>query len=406
MSEEAPTSSLPPLKPKSSKEKKTKNPKSKSKIEKNSQNEELTASQIKQEITKLYPKLQQIEKDIQNLQTQIPSNLSKTILTLSQDIQRIRSQIYPSNSSDSGREDIPSKLADLESQLLLQLEVSIQASSSTLEKKLLESSQEGKEFGSTPSEISTPTSSNNKNNINSRVKAIENLITKQQDRNQHRLSNIEKNLAKLALGPSQNDENNTLKQLSSEVDSHRVKITELKNRINNIQEELSHPSQTPMISLEVPDFDFDQMISSSGKATANSNKIEISDPLDDEIFRVQKEISDFQNQYLHALQDLQEKADLCDNRMRNINKTAIDLVTTTTSIQSRIIEAENLSSSLMSQVQEIARKLNGDQSQEEIEKLARQLRTAHEGIRQEIDSIQARIKQCQTNLKTSPSSPR
>ena len=351
-------------------------------------------SHLKREVQRLYPRIQQIEKDIASLRMQVPTNLNKTILTLSQEMERLRNRISPNSLETTiENEDLSTKLAELESRLLLQLEVSIQASSSDIEKRLSEMVEKPKKEQNL-NDLSFNLQQEAPSDFDSRINSLQQLVEKQQRRNQQRLTSIENSLTKLTLTPSENDSSQLLHQLSSEVELHKTQLAELTKQIEYLESnnDRSQISSRPEENQKEPIEEEEEEEETKNEGPSNEAIIQ----------EIQNDISDFKNDFIGAIGEIKTKAEECDSRMDELEKTSLELVESTKDLDARVTEAENLAQALQDQIQFLAKKVGNDQNKRIIDNLSMQIQSAHENMRTELEALKIRIKKCELSTPLFP----
>ena len=181
---------------------------------------------LKRRIMKLYPQLQKIEKEIQNISQQIPLNLNKTVLQLRQFSQNIIESDKPSFSS-SDSEKIEKQLKELESSLMERIEKKLENSKNDIEIKIDQITQN--------SSVISDLEIENQIALSYRVYSLEHLIAQQQKRLNNRLNYIEQNLSKISLTSSRDSTNDVIRKVRDNLELNMNQISFIQSKLDDLQ---------------------------------------------------------------------------------------------------------------------------------------------------------------------------
>lgn len=352
-------------------------------------------SHLKREVQRLFPRIQQIEKEISSLRMQVPANLRKTILTISQEIQKLQnfdSPNFDSDSTDPDEFDLSSQLADLESRLLLQIEVSIQSSSADLEKKLSKLSEKPNEKMSL---ISLDMHQASDEHFEQSIESLQKLIEKQQNRNQQRIASIEKSISKLTIIPTNTDSADSLHQLSSDVELHRKQLNDLQETI----EMLESNSLSPLAKVSTQ---IKQNIDSNSDDETETKLNEPDFNAEQILNQIKLDIDDFQSDFVGAINEIKAKGESCSKRMSELEETSRQLTESTKELEQKILDAENMAIALEDQIHSLTKTIINDQNKRQIENLAIQIKSAHENMNIELEALKSRVKKCELSMPLVP----
>jgi chromosome segregation ATPase len=331
-----------------------------------------TSLPLKRDIQRLYPRIQSLERDVQFVKKQIPSHVGKLLLQLRCDVAHLRSRSAAFCGESDNAATLAAQLADLESRMLKELEVSLSESSLAVEQRLVEI-----EGGM----ISEGRKSNNSEIID-RLRRIDHSMKNRFKQSQNRLLRLENSIAKLLAGQFGKDREEPMEALGGEVSAQRQKLCELENRIGELGREVAAAAARPEVVL-------------ARVESEEPTVLDVSTPIES----VQKDMESMRAAFNQSLEQLQQKSQVFEQRAQEAAHMAQKLSAMAQSLEQRVGDAEDASQALLAHVGDLSQQMKVSNSeQQSIRTLASQIRAAHEAMKAQIVAVQSRLKKCQMAL--------
>lgn len=379
MEEGAEATGLPPLSPSHiSKQKRNTNKLSQSM-------EIVNPVHVKREVTRLYPRVQALERELASIRQQIPCNLGKTVLQLSQDVQKMKSGATQSSSDASSGDFLAKQIIDLENRLIAQLEMTMKEGKSDFEKRIenIEKAQIASNKTSEMNDIDEIDSE-----VIDRLRSIESLAAQQRKKNQTKVTSLEQTLAKLNTSSSISETMERVSILSTEVDSQRRQIGELRMKLSELRRDVeSAPVRTETTVVTARS----EQDETTTKPIAPLDIPDLSRPLND----LQEDMSAFKQLFAEAVASLQQKASACDEKLGQVTQLASSLTDSTMTLEARVTEADGICQEILAQMKTLASKIEDDSNKKTLQSLAIQLKTVHDSLKTEISAVKNRVKKCE-----------
>ena len=388
-------SSLPILKPK--KGTKSASTTSASSPSKPSNNGTITPGSIKKEVNLLYPRIHSAEKEINTLKQQLPSNLNKVIIQLRTDIEKLgnlSNQNDEIENQNPEKTELQIKIDELESRLQRELDEEIQKSNKNMEKRI--------------KDLTQPKPKNDENihfdfniepSFDEKLDNLEEMFKTQQQKIQQRISNIEQTLARFDSPNQQkiNEENKYIKQINDELDTNRRGIADIKSRLSKLRLQLDQQvARNESIPLD-PSNPTSVTSSSSGAASQLLSLIDIPD-LDKPIEELHNDIVLKQNEYSERVKGLKQRAQNCVTRIKNIDKAAVDIVTVTATLESRLTDVDKICKKLATAIKDLENSSASEENQKLIQELSTKVLDDHNKLKSEIENVRKKAIQYQQSL--------
>lgn len=390
-------SALPPLNTASSPSLSPKNTKA---SRPNAQSQDsINPQHLRKEIYRLYPRIQALEKDISTIKQQLPSNLAKTILQISQDINRLRSKapFLDSNNNDENI-DLSAELADLENRLLSQLELTMKNSTDQLNQQITKAIKQRpkSQILASPIENDFPTV-----DIDSQVRRVESSISQQLNRNQVKINNLEQKLSEIIAKQSDNQFTN----LNKEIEKNKQSIIDLRSQYQMLSIKIDSNKSAQPIVFQAPKeepketetisfgFDDDKPQRTTTK-TATPPQQDLTLP----ITQIQQDIEQCREQYGQAILHLQQRSEEFETKIASLNTLIQDLTSSSSVLNTKLNEIEILCNSLNDQMNELQQKTLENDNQKMIQTLAMQIQSIQDNMKNEITSIRDRLKKCEMSV--------
>lgn len=349
---------------------------------------EINVAQLKREVNRLYPHLQSIEKEITTLKQQLPPNLNKVVLQIRQDIDKLYNP--KSNQKQDGEKDILHRsLEDLENRLQSQLQISIDASKQNLENRIRElvNTKPKNDLANFIVEDDQEV------NYDLKLAALEAALDSHHEKAQQRIDLIEKSIEKLSVPAGEDTTSKTLESLNDEIDSNRKNISDLRARLSEIKLQLERSAATEQITRTPIKQQIEESISKQPEKTIDIPDLTV--PLE----QLNEKIANMQVKFQAKLRDLKKKALEFDERVKKVDQIAVQIVTSTVTLESRITEVNALCNSLIHQIKELDEKSGNDENQKLIEQLTERVMKEHAMLKAEIEKVKARAIKCQESVQ-------
>ena len=353
---------------------------------------EMTPAQIKKEVNALYPRLQSVEKEINTLKQQLPSNINKVIIQLRSEIEKITEKNFPENEKLDKEEktDLQRKIETLESKLQMELDVSIANANTNLEKRITEITVlRPKESQLLSIDLEDDGS------FDRRIDFLEDSLKNQKTKTQKRIELIEATLQKYnAMNTVGDDETAKIKTLNDEIDSNRKGIAELRSRLSEMKIKFNKE-----ILANLP---ASQAENGQGKISAEASQllalVDIPN-LDEPIQNLHNEILSKQLEFMGRVRDLKQRTETCVDRIKKVDQTAVNIVAVTATLESRITEVDNICKNLANVVKDLELSAATDENQNLIHELTEKVIEENAKLLSEIEDVRKRAVQCQESVR-------
>ena len=349
---------------------------------------DVNATQLKREVNRLYPHLQSIEKEITALKQQLPPNLNKVVLQIRQDIDKLYNPNQNTKQEDQ-KDLLQRSLDDLENRLQTQLQVSIESSKANLENKIQEL------INTKPKDDITKMMENNgdETNYDMKLAALEAALDSQHEKTQKRLNLLEKSIDKLSKPADEANNYKTLQSLSEDIESNRKGISDLRTRLSEIKLQLDRSTFTEQIE-KTQEKTTDQ----DSEPKSSARPIEVPD-LTVPIENLNIKILNMQTKFQTKLRELKGKALQFEDRVKKVDQIAVQIVTSTVTLESRITEVNALCNSLMNQIKELGEKSENDDNKQLIQQLTEKVMKEQAALKTDIEKVKARALKCQESVQ-------
>lgn len=349
---------------------------------------DVNATQLKREVNRLYPHLQSIEKEITALKQQLPPNLNKVVLQIRQDIDKLYNPNQNTKQEDQ-KDLLQRSLDDLENRLQTQLQVSIESSKANLENTIQEL------INTKPKDDITKMMENNgdETNYDMKLAALEAALDSQHEKTQKRLDLLEKSIDKLSKPADEANNYKTLQSLSEDIESHRKGISDLRTRLSEIKLQLDRSTFTEQIE-KTQEKTTDQ----DSEPKSSARPIEVPD-LTVPIENLNIKILNMQTKFQTKLRELKGKALQFEDRVKKVDQIAVQIVTSTVTLESRITEVNALCNSLMNQIKELGEKSENDDNKQLIQQLTEKVMKEQAALKTDIEKVKARALKCQESVQ-------
>ncbi|EAX98082.1 hypothetical protein TVAG_415060 [Trichomonas vaginalis G3] len=345
---------------------------------------DVNATQLKREVNRLYPHLQSIEKEITALKQQLPPNLNKVVIQIRQDIDKLYNPNQNTKQEDQ-KDLLQRSLDDLENRLQTQLQVSIESSKANLENKVQEL------INTKPKDDITKMMENNgdETNYDMKLAALEAALDSQHEKTQKRLDLLEKSIDKLSKPADEANNYKTLQSLSEDIESNRKGISDLRTRLSEIKLQLDRSTFTEQI---------EKTTDQDSEPKSSARPIEVPD-LTVPIENLNTKILNMQTKFQTKLRELKGKALQFEDRVKKVDQIAVQIVTSTVTLESRITEVNALCNSLMNQIKELGEKSENDDNKQLIQQLTEKVMKEQAALKTDIEKVKARALKCQESVQ-------
>ena len=341
-----------------------------------------TNNRLKREVQRLIPRMQNIEKEINFLRSNVPNNLSQVLEQLNKDVAELSG---PPNERPSpiSEKDLQKDLGDFETEIIQECTQKLHLNSADLEAKIQSlPTPETSIFETSPADFEQKIQLK-------RLTTLQNLINQQKNEIESQIISIKNKMDKNDQHKQQNHFTDQLNQYSATLNSTRLEITNLQSQTEELEVILHDYGSLTNINPESNENEPD---------STNANE-EPPQPIPDFSFEydlLKEEISEFQNDFAIKLSQAKAEQDSLDEKVKMIKTIGEDLKVATESFETRVIEADNLCNSLLQQVNDLAKKVGDDRNSRLIQSLANQIKSAQNNMQSDISALKERVKKVES----------
>lgn len=341
---------------------------------------------LKDEIKKIYPRIDHIESSIESIKKQIPSNLSKIFLYLSSNVQKYQRMNSFSQTQqidiNTNEDDLSDRLKEIESRLILEIDISMKKSSSEFDQQVIYLAKKNK---SNKSLLFDEFSNDLSSNIQNQVKKTEKRFLQQEKRINSRLSTIEK-----AYEACKNDDFNqkTYQQYSNSINLQSDQIKEIKAKLEEIneiiQEDRENKNSEGDQDMKNNDLIHQKKIQKSKIKIFTAN-----------FENVQSQIQNLANEFGSSLATLNEYSQELGKRMSEISNLSASIDEKTKDLEQKSRDNNYKCQLMFKQLSEITKKSGNIENNNYFKNLSSEIKKIHEDIQKEIENIKKGIKFCE-----------
>ena len=106
-----------------------------------------------------------------------------------------------------------------------------------------------------------------------------------------------------------------------------------------------------------------------------------------------------QTKFQTKLRELKGKALQFEDRVKKVDQIAVQIVTSTVTLESRITEVNALCNSLMNQIKELGEKSENDDNKQLIQQLTEKVMKEQAALKTDIEKVKARALKCQESVQ-------
>ena len=350
---------------------------------------DVNPTHLKREVNRIYPRLENIDKELIAMKQQLPPNLNQIVQQLKSDIDKLNGNTTnnPQVNEEDNETILHRKLQDLENRLQMQLDVSLETSNQDLDNKIQEltrsKSKEMPSFQIDDAEEST---------FEGRLKSLQETLETQQKKTLSRIQNIKNTMAKLSSSSPNGDESyKQLQDLSSEIDSNRKQISDLRTRLSEIKIQLERQN----VREQIQQYQLKTPVNKVKKEMQITDVPDLSQPIEE----LRQDVVKMKNKYSAKIQQMKEKAAECEAKVKKVDQMAVEIVTSTATLESRITEVDSVCKTLVEQVKALEERAGQDDNQKLIKELTQKVLDEHKALRAQLEAIKTRALKCQEAIK-------
>lgn len=368
MTQESP-SSLPPLSPHSNPSfvANETNPSPKSPIKKDN------ISDLKDKIKHLYPRVQNIEKQIDIIKSQVPGNLKKTILGFKMQL----------SSLNIGSTSNNQNIFHLEAEIRKYINEQIEETENEIQKRMAILNKKDDELLLSSLFIDDDILSDE---LEQATQSIEDILFQYKKYSQQKIEAFERKLSKVLVPPSDFQED-LISPLSSQMDANQKQISLMKSKIESLKHSFSGQAQTKEISIN-------HLNETSSMKKSHSSSKPIKEVPPDFTVPIQKLSTDLDNiisDFTISINELNQQQNRCNETLAIINQTTIDLINNTSDFENRVTRSKQICQNLFDQVKLLSEKSDDTITKENLLSLSSQIQDIHDSLHTEIVQIKTRI---------------
>lgn len=341
---------------------------------------------LKDEIKKIYPRIDHIESSIESIKKQVPSNLSKILLYLSSNVQKYQRMSSFSQTekidTNTNEDDLSDRLKEIEARLILEIDISMKKSSSEFDQQVIYLAKKNK---TNKNLLFDEFNNDSSSNIQNQVKKIEKRFLQQEKRINSRLSTIEK-----VYENCKNDDFNqkTYQQYSSSINLQNDQIKGIKAKLEEIneiiQEDRENKNSDDDQDMKNNDLIHQMKIQKSNIKIFTAN-----------FENVQSQIQSLANDFGSSLATLNEYSQELDKRMSEISDLSASIDEKTKDLEQKSRDNNYKCQLMIKQLSEITKKSGNVENNKYFQNLSSEIKKIHEDIQKEIENIKKGIKYCQ-----------
>lgn len=337
-----------------------------------------TNNRLIREVQRLIPRMQNIERDINFLRSNIPNNLSQILEQLNNDVLEL-SGPPKQRSFAISEKDIQKDLSDFEKEILQECTQKLHLNSADLESKIQSlPTQSTSIFETSPADFERRIQTK-------RLTTLQNLINQQKAEIESQIISIRNKMDKNDQNKQQNDFSEKLNQYSTILNHSRSEITNLQSQTEELEILLHDYANLSNVSED----------SNENDSNDSETKEQTPQSVPDFTFEyelLKDEIAEFQNDFEIKLSQAKGEQDSLDEKVKMIKGIGEELQSATESFETRVVEADNLCNSLLEQVNELAKKMGDDRNSRLIQSLANQIKSAQNNMQTDISALKERVK--------------
>lgn len=335
--------------------------------------------EIKKNILKIYPRLQSLEKNINQIRQQIPSELNKSILQIRKDVLNLKTK--SGNQVDAN--DVLSQLRDLENQMNFKVDLYVDQFSTNFKNKCFSVDKPK------PKALLSQLSTSLQNEYGKNLDDILNQFNMNNKSTEKRLSNLEQKITKLTSQSTRFRPSNNIEQMRKSIQKQNIQLSEINTNLNLLMQssEKENDNSNNPINQRV------DLLIQNDSPQSNPEIPDLTEP----IKMLSEQIQKFKKDFEKSLDDAKEKAQNCKNHLAEVKETANEISESAKEIESKVIEVNNLCDSLSKQINEITHNLSQNTAQRTIENASAHIKSIQIRILSELLSIKKRLKKCETS---------
>lgn len=342
--------------------------------------------ELREEIKKLYPRVHCVEKEIESIKNQIPSNLSKFFLNISTNVQKYQKQLssQPQKSIINTNENgISAKLKEIENRLILEIDISTKKSSVDFDQKVTSlTKKSGSMKNHLFDEFDSEASSNSKNKIQN----FEDRFAQQEKRLNQRLFAIKKTYESYK---SEDTNQKLLQKYTNIINAQNEQIKEIRVKLSEINMMVHDEKENMNGNQAANDNDlFSQMSYQNTKMQLFNKKYD----------NVQNEIQNLVVDFNSSLTTLNEYSKELEKRIKRMGDLYIFLDEKTKEFERKSQENDSKCQIMIKKLSDITSNIGNDENNKELNNLSSKILKIHEDIQIEIESIKKGIKNCETAI--------
>ena len=332
--------------------------------------------ELKKQILQYYPQIQNLEKNVISLKQQIPLNLSKVILELKQETQRLLESSNPSI-TDTNNSIAQKELSELEKRLKQRIQESLRKNKADVQARMKTIAEN--------SELKDQIKERSEIRIKSRLSSLEHLIDQKYKMFNSNVSIIENNLSKLTFKSHPSIQHNYLSQIHTQNDLNKTQITLIISQLDELDDLIKRRDKEQNETQEKIDAKFGTIDSKTGRI--------INKPIDytDDFEELQRKIYDFNRDFMLKIEEVDRKSEIIEQHTNEIEQMASDLLDATQEIAAHSTETEGLVRDLIQSVDKITKEMDNNITKASINQLSIQIQASQDSIRSTIDKLNQKL---------------
>lgn len=354
--------------------------------EKSDSSENANNQHLKREVSRLYPRIQTIEKEISSIKNQIPVNLDKVMLQLRRGIDKLTGKINQEKENEGTGDILKERIDDLESRLNEHLELAIQSSNSSLEKKLQDLLKNQKK------QFIFNLNSRQGQTFEEKLKHLEGMIKGQQENTKNRIEMIEKNLSTVVNASQRSDKFTQLDEITDGVEANGKELANLRSKLSDVRLQLDQQSIREQVLHQ-------QSLITSGEMINTRVVFDHVPDLSVPIQKLTDKLMDLQKQYSEKIGNLKQRAAETNKRIKLVDQMTVEIMKSTATLELRITESDTLCKQLTEKLSELEKQTNSMQNPEYINSLTEKIANEHRKLQMELNDIKERALRCQEAVR-------
>lgn len=336
----------------------------------------INAARITREANNLFQRLKNAEKNITELRSEIPHNISSILEDLEKASKTIKNNSNINQNIEykfSNRSNIAQQLNILETELKNDTQIQFLNYNETINQKIEMIHKKIQK-----------TRTKQENQSNTHISHIDELLNDVQKREQAIINDLEKKLDKLKkyIQPIEN-----ISSYSELINSNELQIKELQIKLTSISNQLDTQMKLKPKKINNP-------IINQSNDTSNDDVLEVQSYLDN----IYNEMNQFKKSYKEALLLLYDKAKKCELKINEIEIVTDNLSSSVKNLESKIEMEEMLIHNLFQKMEDLNQRTKNETECKYLKMLAEQIKSNSSNLHSIIASIREKLKKCEMTV--------